>query len=216
MKHNLPDQWFRRLLTGLLLVVVVQAPAIVLGDGIGSIERTISSDGPVAKSTRDLPREEIIVIPAAAFRSDGMTTGSVFFPFSGGYFQGGSENYGCMVAPVYLPDEASVVDVFASVFDNDASRGITVTLRRVDNFAGGTDTMATASTTAAGVFNGLQVISDGTIDFPVVRHPAYSYYLTTCLGSQDIRLYSVRLYLDVIFIDDFETGNTAGWSSTTP
>ena len=66
------------------------------------------------------------------------------------------------------------------------------------------------------MFNGVQVISDGTIDFPVVEHPGYSYYLTTCLGSQDIRLYSVRLYTDVILIDGFETGNTAGWSSTTP
>lgn len=199
-----------------LLSLFVLVPAVVFGGGTGSVGEATSTDGAVAKSTRDLPREGITVIPAAAFRSDGINTGSVFFPFGGGYFAGTTDAYGCMVAPVYLPEGASVVNVFASVFDNDANLGIIVTLRRVDNFAGGTDTMATASTTAAGTFNGVQVINDGTINFPVVEYPGYSYYLTTCLGSTDIRLYSVRLYTDVILIDGFETGNTAGWSSTTP
>ncbi len=67
-----------------------------------------------------------------------------------------------------------------------------------------------------GPFAGLQIISDLSIDLPVVSYPSYSTYLTTCLQSANIRLYSVRLYLDVLFVDGFETGNTAAWSATTP
>ncbi len=78
-----------------------------------------------------------LVIPAAAFTADGSNPDSMFFPFSGGYFQGDTENYGCMVAPAYLPQGAEITDMFASVYDDDAVFNLSVTLRRVDNFAGG-------------------------------------------------------------------------------
>lgn len=133
-----------------------------------------------------------LVIPAAAFTADGSNPDSMFFPFGGGYFSGDSENYGCMVAPAYLPQGAEIVDLFATVYDDDATYNLLVTLRRVDNFAGGTDTMAEAET--SGEFAGVQVINDFSIVEPIVTYPDYSYYVTTCVLSGSIRLYSVRLY----------------------
>ncbi len=133
-----------------------------------------------------------LVIPAAGFTDDGANPDSLFFPFGSGYFQGDAENYGCLVAPVYLPNGATVTDIFATVYDNDATYNLSLDFRRVDNFAGGTDTMAAMTT--AGTFAGVQVVSESTITEPLVLYPDFSYYLTTCLLSGNIRLYSVRLY----------------------
>jgi hypothetical protein len=129
---------------------------------------------------------------AAAFTADGSNPDSMFFPFGGGYFSGNADAYGCMVAAAYLPQGAEITDMFASVYDDDATSNLSVTLRRVDNFAGGTVTMADATT--SGQFAGVQVINDFTIVEPIVVYPDYSYYVTTCVLSGSIRLYSVRLY----------------------
>lgn len=135
-----------------------------------------------------------VMVPAAAFVSDGFQPDSFFFPFGGGYFQGDANNYGCMEAPIYIPQGAKVMEVFASVYDNDVARGISIAVRRVDNFSGGTDILASMSTTGPDAFAGVQVISDITVLDNLITYPDYSYYVTTCLGSGDIRLYSVRLY----------------------
>lgn len=133
-----------------------------------------------------------LVIPAAEFTADGANPGSLFFPFGGGYFQGNTENYGCMVAPVYLPYGATVTDMFTTVYDNDATYNIAITLRRVDNFAGGTETMGTAN--SSGNFAGVTTLNDASITEPLIVYPDYSYYVTACVQSSSIRLYSVRLY----------------------
>lgn len=138
-----------------------------------------------------------LVVPAAAFVPDGFIPDSHFFPFGGGYFQGTSDNDGCMVAPVYLPDQAEIIEMYASLYDNDSDRGVNVTLRRVDNFSGGTNSMGSATTSVANAFDGIQVINDITINVPIVTYPDYSYYLATCVGSANLRLYSVRLYYTV-------------------
>jgi hypothetical protein len=136
-----------------------------------------------------------LVIPAADFTDDGADPDSLFFPFGGGYFQGDSANYGCLVAPVYLPNGATVTDIFATVYDNDATYNLSMNLRRVDNFNGGAITMAAMTT--AGTFAGVQVVSESMITEPLVLYPDFSYYITTCLLSGNIRLYSVRLYYSV-------------------
>ncbi|MCO5184939.1 MAG: hypothetical protein M9928_14650 [Anaerolineae bacterium] len=133
-----------------------------------------------------------LVISAADFSADGFNPDSMFFSFGGGYWTGDSENYGCMIAPVYLPANATVSEMFVSVYDSDTTRNLTVNVRRVDNFNGGSDTLASAS--SSGDFAGVQVISDITIDNAIVQYPDYSYYATTCLLSESLRLYSLRLY----------------------
>ncbi len=133
------------------------------------------------------------VIPAAAFAADGFNPASVFFSFGGGYFTGNTAAYGCLQAPVYLPSGVPVRAMFVSVYDNDPGRSIAVNLRRVDNFTGTVATMGTASTTSSGAAPGIQVLVDDTIAFPEIRHPDFSYFVTACLGSSSLRLYSVRL-----------------------
>jgi len=155
-----------------------------------------AEDNAQAMAMEELKQTEAVgsplVIPAAGFSADGSNPDSHFFPFGGGYFQGGADAYGCLVAPAYLPAGVVLEDMYVSVYDDDATFNITIELRRVDNFNGGTDTMATASST--GEFTGVQTILDATIDFPTVIYPDYSYYVTTCVLSGSIRLYSVRLY----------------------
>jgi hypothetical protein len=133
-----------------------------------------------------------LVISAADFGADGANPDTQFFPFSGGYFQGNPSNYGCMVAPAYLPSGATVTDMFASCYDDDPTYNLHVDLRRVDNFSGDVVTMASVNTT--GEYAGLQVPSNATIVEPLVIYPDYAYYVTTCVQSPDIRIYSVRLY----------------------
>lgn len=135
-----------------------------------------------------------LVVPAAAFTDDGLNPDSMFFPFGGGYFQGGSEHYGCLVAPAYLPHGAVVTNMFVTIFDNDATYDIDVNLRKVDNFNGIGSAMAAAS--SSGAFAGVTTIQDGGITNPTVFYPDYSYYVTTCVLSGDIRIYSVRLYFN--------------------
>lgn len=135
-----------------------------------------------------------LVIPAAAFVPDGMNfnPGSYLFTFSGGWVQGGAERYGCLLASASLPDGVTLSELHATLYDNDPTTDVTVTLRRVDNFSGTATAMASVGTT--GDFSGIQVPSTSAITEPVVVYPDYSYYVTTCLYSAAIRLYSVRLY----------------------
>ena len=133
-----------------------------------------------------------LVIPAADFADDGGNPDSSFFSFGSGYIIGNSQNYGCVMAPAYLPNNVTVTDMFATVYDNDATFNLTVSLRRLDNFTGVTDVMASGAT--LGDFDGIQVVSDFTIDEPLIAYPDYSYYVTTCALSSTIRFYSIRLY----------------------
>lgn len=157
-----------------------------------------------------------LVTPAAAFVADGFDPATHFFSF-GGFVRGttGSQGYGCLVAPAYLPSGATVTHLLATVYDNDPGRPVTIELRRVDNFSGTTSTMASAST--SGASTAVVTISDSTIANPLVDYPSFSYYFTTCLGSDLLRLYSAHLYYArVIFVDGFESGNTLAWSFTQP
>ena len=137
-----------------------------------------------------------LVIPAAAFSDDGFWPDSFFFTFGGGYVMGDDgANYGCLKAPAYLPNGVTVTDIYATVYDNDATYEAYVDLWRVDNFSGGTDLMAEPS--SSGTFGDIQVILDSTIDVPLIVYPAYSYYVTTCLQASQTALYSVRIYYDL-------------------
>ncbi len=161
-----------------------EASAVLLSPDAEAERQAVA--GPEAVYTSPL------VIPAADFRADGFDPDSIFFSFGGGYWTGNAAVYGCLIAPAYLPAGVTVTDMFVSVYDNDSSRDIGVNLRRVDNFTGTVTPMASATT--AGSFVGVQTISDSSITTPVILYPDYSYYVTTCLGSSSLRLYSVRLY----------------------
>jgi hypothetical protein len=130
-----------------------------------------------------------LVIPAAAFTSDGFNPDGFFFSFGGGYING--HGTACLKAPVYLPKGAVVDRVYASIYDN-ASGNVSVNLRRVNRSTGATNVMASMSTTSDST--AIQNRPDLSINYPKIEYPTYAYYATTCLNDANHRLYSVRVY----------------------
>ena len=133
------------------------------------------------------------VIPAAAFASDGFMPDSFFFSFSGGHLKGNASNYGCVKAPVYLPELAEISEMYASLYDNDPADSMSINLLRFDNFTGSSDVLGTINSSVSGAMNGIQILADTTITKSVVSYPDYSYYVTTCVDSPELGLYSIRL-----------------------
>jgi hypothetical protein len=133
----------------------------------------------------------LLVIPAAAFTSDGGDPDGFFFDFSGGYIDGSGT--ACLKAPAYLPDGAIITSVYASLYDN-AAGNVTVDLRRVSVDTGTSNVMANLGTVADST--AIQQRSDTTIAYPEISYPDYAYFITTCLNSADHRLYSVQIYYE--------------------
>ncbi len=134
-----------------------------------------------------------LVIPGAAFASDGTFPDSHFFSFSGGYQMGSSSGGdGCMAAPAYLPDGVEVYQMVATLYDNDATNDIYVQLWRVDNSTGVTAIMGEVSTSGAQA--SIVTPFEASMNYPAVEYPYYSYYVTTCLLGASHRLYAVRVY----------------------
>jgi hypothetical protein len=130
-----------------------------------------------------------LVVPGAAFTSDGIDPDGHFFSFGGGYVNG--VGTACLKAPAYLPNGAVVTDLYASIYDN-AAGNVTVQLARVNRISGATNAMASASTTSDST--SIQNRYDSSIDYPQISYPDYAYYLITCLNDADHRVYSVRIY----------------------
>jgi len=179
----------RRGLTAGVLVAV--ALALILAP-TSPLIRAQSPQGPAAPSAViSVP----LVIPGAAFHSDGYDPGSMFFSFWGGYMRGGNINT-CVTAPVYLPQGVTIYDIYASVVDNDAAANVWIDLYRVDNYNGAVDVMAEMSTTAPYASSAITTLNDWPLSYPIVSYPSYSYYVGACLTSANTYLYSVRIWYD--------------------
>ncbi len=131
-----------------------------------------------------------VVVPGAAFRSDGHTSTTVFFSFSGGYIRGNTS--GCVMAPVYLPNYARINSIFASIYDNDATNNVWLDFYRLDNYTGTAELIGTVNST--GNSTTIQTPYDYLSSNNLVDYPTYSYYVATCMASADHRIYSVRVY----------------------
>jgi hypothetical protein len=137
-----------------------------------------------------------LVIPAAGFSSDGIDPGNYIFWFANGAVEGVDSpptGYApCLKAPVYLPQWAEVYQFWASIYDNDASYNVGVSLRRVDNYSGVSTIMA--SVNSSGASTDMQSVGDYSIDEDTIYYPDYSYYATVCLNGSATKLYSVRVW----------------------
>jgi hypothetical protein len=176
---------------------------------------------PVAAHSKDLGFSggSPLVIPAAAFSSDGIDPANYVFWFVTGAIEGVDSppaGYApCLKAPVYLPQGALVYQFWASIYDNDGGYNVGVNLRRVDNFSGASS--ISASVISTGASTTIQSVGDYSIARPIVQYPLYSYYATLCLNGSATKVYSVRVwYLEPIFADDFESGTTTRWASVAP
>ncbi len=158
-----------------------------------------------------------LVIPAAAFSTKGNNAESHNFIWFAGFVKGTALSGGCIQAPVYLPRWARVYQMWTSFIDDDGSNDAIVTLtRRAHADLGDIDQMGWLTT--SGSDTGITSFSDMSITEPLVMLHDYSYYVTTCLASEDLKLYSVRLYYteETVFVDAFERGDTSGWSVVAP
>jgi len=133
-----------------------------------------------------------LVIPAAAFSSTGDEPDSFRFSTSAGYINGTSAHSGYVKAPVYIPNGANVTSVDATVYDNESSYNAFFYLKRTNNASGSTSTLAYAST--SGTSSAIQIISDSSINYPVVEYPEYSYWIYSRVADTGIRLYSVQIH----------------------
>ena len=176
---------------------------------LDSFEGSTNGENGVQSFGGDSP----LTIPAAAFSTKGNDAESHTFVWWAGILKGTASPGGCVQAPVYVPRWATISEMWVSYIDNDAAQNMTVMLSRVSNWRpSDTGPMAIVVTGGASP----DVLSDGdtTIDNDLVMFPDYSYYVTTCLPSEDTKLLSVRIwYLETaIFADRFERGDTSGWS----
>lgn len=211
MRNRLPNTCLSGVLRISFCALIIVSSSMVWGAELASPE------SPETKATRGLPGNDILVVPAAAFKSDGYLPDSRFFPFGGGYFVGTSMTYGCMVASVNLPDGAIIREFFVSAYDNDVTISFSLDLWRINNFDGSVDTLGAVQTTIPGAFAGIEILNDPSIAASFVVRPDFSYYLTSCLLSGNIRLYSARFHFEFpLFYDGFESGTTAAWTDTNP
>lgn len=186
---------FLRFFSGVLLILVFSG----IGGSASILKATgnvVSAAAPVS-SVNAQPVGHVLVIPSAEFRHDGNSPDLGFFSFSGGYWRGEAGSP-CLMAPVYLPRIGTVYQVWATIYDNDASREFWLNLFRVDNYTG--DVVTLAELTSSGASTSLESIYDVTIEGGLVNYPQYSYYLGTCLASSSLRLYNVR-----VWYSDYET-----------
>lgn len=110
---------------------------------------------------------------------------------AGGFIAGDSPGgVCCLVAPVYLPQGATVTSVFFYVRDQSGD-DLTLSLRRkrLDSLA---SSSALGTATSSGSGAGVRIFSDVTITNGVVDNDHYSYFVSTdnCLDQElDMRLY---------------------------
>jgi hypothetical protein len=91
---------------------------------------------------------------------------------------------------VQIPRGTYITGFRTSTYDNDATYNISVNLRWLDTIYGTTGSVASTSTTGAST--NIQVKYS---DLPDTRVFApNTYYITTCLNSGNIRLYSASIY----------------------
>ncbi len=132
-----------------------------------------------------------MIIPAAEFSSDGANPDHTFFSFPDGFVRGTGAGSGCLKAPVYLPDGAVVDYFYGYIVDNESAYTVTVTLERVLAQTGAHDLMA--SITTSEVSPEIKYLRAPSIS-PNTISDLFAYYATTCLYTENTKLYAVRIY----------------------
>lgn len=141
-------------------------------------------------------------IPAAAFVPDGVNPDSTQFVFdfgpllngSGGYIVGDSaQAYGCVQAPVYLPEGGRIQQLDANIYDNDPNRSVNLRLSRSNRSTGASDILLTVSSGESAASASIQTLT-ATSSSPIfVDNQDYHYYLHTCLQSSTTALYGAEV-----------------------
>ncbi len=131
-------------IAGLLVLLVSAAPAadtstVPCEPSVAGEAQVLKPADPAAvareleMASKGIGGTSPLVIPAAAFASKGNSAGSSYFQMFSGYLQGSSLAGGCVQAPVYLPQGVEIVSLYASLYDNDPTNNVYVTLTRASN-----------------------------------------------------------------------------------
>lgn len=136
-----------------------------------------------------------MVIPAADFTPDSDTR-TWFFGFNSAYLYPTSVSGYCGIAPLYLPDGATVTSFIAYVYDNDPLAAVSAFLyaKPLGSTTSST-TMATVGTTNDGVGTTLQTVIDTNITQATIDNAAYTYHFGICMWGQtsDTRFYASQI-----------------------
>lgn len=170
-------------------VVVAIALALCLSAALAANPNTNRQEAVVSQSplrVEGLAMGNQVILPPAAFSSDGYEPGGYFMSFAGGYITESASSTGgtCLLAPIHFPAGATTIkSVTLYVEDTNASESQWFDFYRI-NLATGTPEMLGEAYT---------VDSVGAAPLPITLSsksitPAYAYQLTTCLSS-GVRLY---------------------------
>lgn len=179
-------------LTALLLAGLIW---IIFAQQIAEVQAEVQTSEDI--ETRALV-QDVLVIPAASFRSDGNNPEYSYFYFGGGHWHGSDTYPTCMMAPVYLPDDVNIYQVWATIYDNGVN-DFYITLLRQNNYTGAISQVASMSST--GQSTSLASLYDTSINYGEVGYPTSSYYLTTCLNGSEHRLYNVRVWYEFSYMN---------------
>jgi hypothetical protein len=131
-----------------------------------------------------------LVLPSAAFTSDGDYPDGFFMSFSEGYFYGTVASGACLLAPVQLPAGVTITGLEVRLNDNNATAVEWFDLYRTNLATGATQLIASVSS-PAGTTGGVVALVDNTVLNPTVSD-MYAYQLCTC-ARETVYVYGARI-----------------------
>ncbi|MBN1669149.1 MAG: hypothetical protein JW862_18790 [Anaerolineales bacterium] len=162
---------------------------------LASLAILLPKQAPVTANTdqvTDYLEHSTVVVPAAAFHSDGWDPDGSTLSFPEGFLIGTLDTRGCVTAPVHLPPGVRLTGFSSWVFDHDDELDLYIRLRRIDLSSGEAAEIAAVHTEEER--KSIQELFSEPLSQPVGRHQAY--YLTTCMYTDHLRLYSVVVYYE--------------------
>lgn len=146
-----------------------------------------------------------LVITAADFRSDGINPHELIHKWPDDALWGTDNNNAFAVAPVYLPDGATIASVGVAVFDGfdgtTGTCGMIVTkdvwayLLRVNNYTGDQQQLSFFSTT--GMDPDRQFFLDTEVEYPDIQYPTYTYYAVAKVCHSAHLFYAMQIFFSM-------------------
>ena len=146
---------------------------------------------PVIAKLQRAATDHLNMLSGAAFYINETNVNNSFtFNSTGGYFSSGSDYRPCAVAPVRLPDGATLWYMKAVLYDNTNTTDLILNLRRKSytNTTASTIISTVDTTGTLGLFQ-----HSGGISEPAIDTDLYTYYLETCPNDAGdlLRIYGV-------------------------
>lgn len=189
---------------GLCLVLVgLAVPAWSLGPEASTSTVVNLTQGEFEEMARTMGKAygSPLVVPAAAFRSDGTNPEQLRYAANLGFLQGQDVEGAFAVAPIYIPDGATISAIQASVFDGfdgpgscdgASNKNVAVWVERVNNTTGEESQMVFFNTT--GINPNIQHLLDTSINFPTVEYPEYAYFAVVKVCSSAHTFIALQIF----------------------